>query len=169
LSPISVSTKPNPYSESINELRFFDLRIGGHLIPAILDTGAEFNVLNWDASVIPEIRRLKRKLRQDWEIQGANDVFDPAIRISVESMRAGRMVWSENKFIVMNFDHLDLLGASDKPLVIAGADLLGDRGFYMNFQTNEMWLAPDENLDRTDSSGPVGEMKEPGLRVIPGG
>ncbi len=148
-----VSLKPNPYSEADVGLHFFDLRVGNHLMPALLDTGAEFNVLNWNATVIPQIKQLKRRLRQEWELQGANDVFDPTSRVNVSDMRAERMIWDKSLFVIMSFDHLDLLGVKDKPLAIAGAGIFGRKSFYMNFRTDEMWFAPQQDT-KNESSQP---------------
>jgi len=141
-TPISLFKNPN--SEVDRNLHFFNLRVGQHLIPAILDTGAAFNVINWDATIIPELKRLKRKLRKNWQIQGAVDAFDPVVKVKAKGTRAGRTKWKENQFIVMNFDHLDGLGFNDKPLVIAGMDIFKRRSFYINFTSDELWIEPSE-------------------------
>jgi len=133
----------NPYSVLDKNLHFFDVRVGNHIIPAILDSGAEFNVINWNATIIPELRRLQRRLRQDWEIQGALGEFDPAVKIDVNYLRAGQMSWRKSQFIVMNFEHLDGLGFADKPLVVAGSGIFQSESFYLNFDTNQLWLRTD--------------------------
>ncbi|NNE58774.1 MAG: clan AA aspartic protease [Hellea sp.] len=130
----------NPHSALDKNLHFFDVRVGNHIIPAILDSGAEFNVINWEATIIPEIRRLQRRLRKDWEIQGALGEFDPAVKIDVNFLRAGQMSWRKSQFIIMNFDHLDGLGFADKPLVIAGSSIFQNQSFYLNFDSNQLWL-----------------------------
>ena len=133
----------NPNAIIDKSLHFFDIRVGNHLLPAILDTGAEFNVVNWAATEIPEINRLKKKLRQEWRVQGAVGDFDPAIRVKVNGLKAGSKEWGVNEFIVMNFSHMNTLGFDDKPLVIAGANLMGNNGFYISFDQNLLLLAPD--------------------------
>jgi len=133
----------NPRSLIDRDLHFFDIRVGNHLMPAILDSGSEFNVINWEASVIPELRRWKRRLKSEWEVQGAVGEFDPAMRITVKGMRAGQKRWGKNEFIVMNFDHMETLGYQDEPLVVAGSNIFGDNSFFINFASNEMWIKED--------------------------
>lgn len=139
-----VSLYENAEGRGKSALHFFDLRLGNHLLPALLDSGAEFNVMNWDTAIIPTINRLKRRLRKDWEIQGAVGEFDPAVRVKVKGMRAGRMDWGENDFIVMNFEHLKVLGFEDEALVVAGAGLFADKSFYINFTTNQLVFEPHD-------------------------
>ncbi len=137
----------NPNSELGKELRFFDLRVGNQLIPALLDTGSDFNIVNWQATQIPELKRLKRRLRQEWELQGASGVFDPAIKIDVKTLRAGQMRWGRKEFIVMDFDHLDGVGFKDEPVVIAGAPLLQGKRYYVDFKRQFIWFEPETKVN----------------------
>lgn len=139
---IPVKLMNNPNSEFGRELNFFNLRVGNHIFPALFDTGSEFNVINWQATQIPALKRLQRRLRKNWEIQGATGAFDPSVRIDVNALRAGQMRWSPKKFIVMNFDHLDGIGFKDKALVIAGSPLLKDKRFFIDFKRKTVWFEP---------------------------
>lgn len=134
---------------SDKNLHFFDLRVGGHLIPTVLDTGAEFNIINWDATIIPQLKRLKRRLVQEWEINGAIGDFDPAIKLDVTRMRAGRKRWQKNEFVIMNFDHMDSLGFADKPLAIAGMDIFARKSFYLDLAGDQILFPPDSNFPET--------------------
>ncbi len=147
---INIDLYHNPHATVDKNLHFFDLRVGNHLMPAVLDTGAEFNIINWQATTIPEIRRLKRRLRDEWEIQGAIGTFDPAVRIKVQGMKAGSKVWGMNDFIVMNFQHMDSLGFTERPLVIAGSKLLGEQSFYIDFALNQIRFQPDLNPSKAN-------------------
>lgn len=140
---VKINLYHNPNAVLQRNLHFFDLRVGNHLMPAVLDTGAEFNIINWDATKIPEIRRLKKQLRETWKVQGAIGTFDPAVRIKVNGMKAGPKRWGVHDFIVMNFKHMDGLGYEDKPLVIAGSKMLGERSFYIDFALNELRIEPE--------------------------
>jgi len=139
---VPVKLKHNPNSEFGQELNFFDLRVGNHIVPALFDTGSEFNVINWQATEIPALKRLKKRLREEWTIQGATGTFDPAVRIDVTALRAGRMRWTPKEFIVMDFDHLDGIGFKDKPLVIAGSPLFNGNRFYIDFKRQFVWFEP---------------------------
>lgn len=135
-----VNLFPNPFSEEDRDLHFFELRVGNFLFPAILDSGAEFSLMNWHVTQIPQIRRLKKRLRKEWEIQGALDKFDPAVKIKVADMRAGAKIWDTNEFIIMNFDHLDVLGIRDKPFIIAGANIFEEQSVFLDFENDKIWF-----------------------------
>ena len=131
---------PNPHSDDDKNLHFFNIRIGNHVLPAILDSGVEFNVINWQATIVPELKRLRRRLRQDWEMQGAVGTFDPTVRINVDGMRAGLKLWGRHQFIVMSFDHLDGIGFKNQPLIVAGAEIFSRKSFFIDFQNNRLWF-----------------------------
>jgi len=137
----------NPNGEFGNSLNFFNLRVGSHILPALLDTGSELNLINWNATIVPELNRLEKRLRMNWKIQGATGNFDPAVRIGVTSMKAGQMRWKNHEFIVMNFDHLDSIGFEGKPLVVAGMPVLAGQRFFVDFEQRTIWFEPkaDEN------------------------
>lgn len=139
----------NPHAVVDKNLHFFNVRVGDHLMPAIFDTGAEFSIVNWNASKIPTLRRLRRSLRESWEIQGAVGKFDPTAQVDVQRLRAGRMIWDNRKLVVMNFDHLDNIGFKDEPLVVAGIDLFQDKSVYLDFQENRLWIEQDTGLQPT--------------------
>lgn len=131
---------PNPHSDVDKNLHFFNIRIGNHVLPAILDSGVEFNVINWQATIVPELKRLRRRLLQDWEMQGAVGTFDPTVRINVDGMRAGLKLWGRHQFIVMSFDHLDGIGFKDRPLIVAGAEIFNRKSFFVDFKNDRLWF-----------------------------
>ena len=159
-----VSLFPNPFSEQDRDLHFFDLRVGNILFPAILDSGAEFSLMNWHVTQIPQIRRLKKRLRKEWEMQGALDKFDPAVKIKVYDMRAGAKFWDKNEFIVMDFDHLEVLGIKDKPIIIAGAQIFEDKRVFMDFEENKIWF---ESQPRKPRNGFGVTLQTPALPSVP--
>ncbi len=130
----------NPYSKLDKDLHFFDIRVGAHLMPAILDTGIEFNVISWNATIVPELRRLRRRLQEDWEFQGAIGNFEPTAKVNVVNMKAGLKRWEKSEFIVMTFDHMNAIGFKDRALVIGGIGLFEKRSFYLNFHDNRLWF-----------------------------
>jgi len=130
----------NPFIETEKKLHFFSLRVGQHLVSAILDTGAEFNAINWNATIIPELKRLRKRLKEDWEVQGAIGDFDPASRVVAHGIKAGRMKWDKHQFLVINFEHLASLGFDDAPLVIAGMPLFRNRSLFLDFENDFVWV-----------------------------
>jgi len=86
---------------------------------------------------------MKRRLRQNWELQGAVGEFSPRARVGVKQLKAGRMKWGAQEFIVLDFAHLDSLGFSDKALVIGGYPLFANRNVYIDFSQNKIWFEPE--------------------------
>ena len=85
-----------------------------------MDTGAQFNMMNWNINRFPKLRTIKRKLRRNWVLQGAVGSFKPVSRIKAENARAGQKFWPESEFLVFDFESLNVLGIDGKPFVIAG-------------------------------------------------
>lgn len=137
----------NPFLETETRLHFFNLRVGSHIIPALLDTGSEINLINWNATNIPELKRMRRRLFEDWSLSGAVGEFKPRARVNVKHLRAGQMRWEAHQFIVLDFDHLDSMGFSDEPMVIGGYPLLAGRNVYFDFAHNMMWIEPVSEPD----------------------
>ncbi len=147
-----IQLKPNPYSEVNYGLNFIELRIGNRLVPALLDTGSEFNIINWDSLHFPQLKAMRKRMREDWLIKGAIGEFDPVSQIKVENFRGGQKWWEERIFYVMNFDNLDILGIEQNPFVIAGGNLLAGNSFYLDFETQMLLIKPDD-YDRKVSLG----------------
>lgn len=144
---IAIDLFMNPFTDKEKRLRFFNLRVGNHLLPALLDTGSEYNLINWNATVIPELKRMKRRLRQNWELQGAVGKFSPQALVNVQQLKAGRVKWEQQEFFVLDFQHLNTMGFADRALVIAGYPLLADQDFYMDFNRNRIWIEPEPQTD----------------------
>lgn len=142
-----VELKPNPYLETDHGLHFIELRIGNRLIPALLDTGSEFNIISWDSLHFPQLRSMKRRMREDWLIKGAVGEFDPVSQVNVENFRGGQKWWEHRVFYVMNFENLEILGVDQKPFVIAGGNLLAGNSFYLDFDQAQLFVRP-EKFDR---------------------
>lgn len=138
-----VELEANPFFEDGRLLHFFKLRLGNSLTPALLDTGSEFNLMNWNTSRFPQLRAVKRRLRDTWVIEGATGQFDPVTKIRVEGYRAGQKFWKRDEFIVLDFNSLDILGIGGKPFVIIGASSLQGESYILDFQANRMAFAPN--------------------------
>ncbi len=122
-------------------LHFLEVRIADKLFIALLDTGSDINVINWESGrSVRQIRDLRRRLHDDWEYQGAVGKFDPIARVSVKNMRAGQKIWDQQEFFIMNTDSLEVMGVKTIPFAITGAPILQQQSFVMNFSQNELWL-----------------------------
>ncbi|MGB0907746.1 MAG: retropepsin-like aspartic protease [Maricaulaceae bacterium] len=138
----------NPFLEEDRLLHFMQIRVGDRATQALLDTGSEYSMINWNTARIPQLRRLRKRLRDAWELAGAIGAFEPISRVRVERFRAGQKYWDSHDFIVLDFETLTVLGIQDQPFVIAGADLLAKDSYLMDFENNEIRMAPSEGESR---------------------
>lgn len=141
---VPVDLISNPIEGAESRLRFFDLRIGNHKLPALLDTGSEVNLINWNATKIPEIRRMKKRLFENWKVKGAIGEFKPRAKVRVKYLRSGLMRWGASEFIVLDFDHLERIGLAEEPLAIGGFPMFYDRTVFIDFSSNQMWINNDQ-------------------------
>jgi len=133
----------NPFLEDGRKLHFFQLRLGNALTPALLDTGSQFNMMNWNTQRFPQLRAVKRKLRRNWEINGAIGTFKPVTKILSKNARAGQKFWGDNEFLVLDFKSLDVLGIDGKPFVIAGIPMMKEVAVLIDFENDRLYFAPD--------------------------
>ena len=134
-----------------HKLHFLETRINGKLIPALLDTGAEYSIMNWHSASYPEMKRRRKRLKEDWDIQGAVGEFSPKIRIRVSQIRSGQKRWFNKDFIVMDLDSLDVLGMRDEPYAIAGANLFAGETMVIDFERNYIAYQPQtEDVSSSD-------------------
>jgi len=135
----------NPFLEEDRLLHFMQIRVANIATQALFDTGSEFSLLNWNTARISELRRLRKKLRADWELAGAVGTFDPVSKINVKRFRAGQFTWNEHNFIVLDFKTLNVLGIGDQPFIIAGADIFKGKTYLIDFEKNEIRIQPDRS------------------------
>jgi predicted aspartyl protease len=134
-----------------HKLHFLETRLNGKLIPTLLDTGAEFSIMNWHTASYPEMKRRRKRMKEDWKIQGAVGEFSPKIKVRVTQLRSGQKRWFNKDFIVMDLDNLDILGMRDAPYAIAGANLFADETMVIDFERNYIAYQPrTEDVSSSD-------------------
>jgi len=138
-----VELTQNPFLKDDRELHFFQLSIGSTRIPALLDTGSQFNMMNWNTRRFPGLRAVERRLRKNWEISGAVGTFHPVTKIKSDSALSGEKIWGRHDFLVLNFESLDVLGIDGKPFVIAGMPMIDETGVLVDFENDRLYFAPD--------------------------
>lgn len=139
----SVELTRNPFLKDNRELHFFQLHIGSTRMPALLDTGSQFNMMNWNTQRFPGLRAIERRLKKNWEISGAVGSFQPITKIKSDSAQSGEKTWGRHDFIVLNFESLDVLGIDGKPFVIAGMPMIDETGVLIDFENDRLYFAPD--------------------------
>lgn len=148
-----VTLKPNPFLEDGRQLHFMDVRLGNALTPALLDTGSEFNLMNWNTSRFPQLRAVKSQLLKKWEIEGAVGTFQPVSKIRATDYRAGQKLFEGTEFIVLDFESLNVLGIEDNPFIIIGADALKNERYILDFERDKLIFAPTDEEREYKSRG----------------
>lgn len=138
-----VSLESNPFNENDHGLHFLNVRVGNYLIPALLDTGSEDNLMNWKGAQFPQLKRARKRLYDQWLQEGAVGSFEPSYSIRVKNLRSGQKFWDSSDFVVVNFDGLEILGIDDEPFLIAGAGLFAEQTFYLDFAQNVIRFKPE--------------------------
>ncbi len=138
MTPIPLSS--NPYRDVAPRLNFLTLSIKNKEIPALLDTGTDVHIINWHAATFVEAHALRAQLKWRWKLAGAVGEFKPVIRAHVNEVRSGGYKWQDVNMIIKDTDSLDIIGISDKPILIAGIEFFDNRNVYLDFKNNKLWL-----------------------------
>jgi len=143
--------KENPFQIDDRTLHFMEIRVDGRNTPAMLDTGAEFSAMNWPAATYAQAKPIRKRLREQWELQGAVGVFRPTARVRMDRIRGGQIFWDDKEFIIMDFDSLDVLGIDNKPFIIAGMNLFSEETIFMDFERGFLTIVPKSAEQKTRS------------------
>ena len=145
----------NPWGRDSKGLRFLRMRVNGHLAPALLDTGSAVSVMSYEFADWPEVRSARRRLRENWDLNGALETFRPRVQVEGVDLRAGNRVWFDESFIIKDLDTLEVIGARGEAFAIAGVNLLDEGSFYLDFAENLLVLpqVPDPRRTSRNASG----------------
>jgi len=78
---------PNPYPVEDYGLKFTGAKIGKSLIPAMFDTGANFSTISWNSVEGTRLEKEKKRLREEWVVQGAIGEFKPRMVVKLPQRR----------------------------------------------------------------------------------
>jgi len=137
-----IRLEDNPYPVDKFGLLFTYTQLGDLHIPTLLDTGANFSAINWMSVSDTSISKERRRLREEWVIQGSVGEFKPRMRVRLEETHIGGIKLKQHEFLVMNFDNFPVNKYGAYPLVIAGIDLMAGRDFTLDFANNYLYIAP---------------------------
>ena len=133
----------NPFKEDGRAFHFFEIELSGHPVPVLLDTGSEYNVMNWGVNDHPELKKVYDRLRRDWEYQGATGVFRPSIKMRANLIKSNEVIWQNMEFLVLNLDGLRILGMEDEFLSIASLNFFENEEFLIDFERDVIFVKPD--------------------------
>lgn len=130
----------NPYPVKDFGLIFTNTKFGDVKIPTLLDTGAGFTAMNWNIVKNTRIGGAKRRLREEWVVQGAVGDFKPRMRVVFDKLVIDGYVFRKHDLILMDFDQLPINNYGAYPLVICGIDIVGGEDFVLDLKNNNLYL-----------------------------
>lgn len=146
---VSVSLTEMPFGQDVYGLHFLELRVNGAQTYAMLDTGAEFNVMNWNFKNLWQLSIRKRSLRKEWEHNGSIGEFKPRGTANLEEIKSKDYSWIRQTFLVFDLNAFNSVGLQDRPLMIAGMPFLKDKTVLLDFEKDLMWI---QSLDKLQPS-----------------
>lgn len=163
----TVALTPNPYSQTGRSLRFMEMRVGGRVAPALLDTGASFNAMSYHFADFPQLRWMRETTKKRFKVEGALESYKPTLRVSAMDIRAGSRIWRDASFLVQDMDSLDVIGLRDRPFIIAGVGLLADETFFLDFEANVLRMPPSPSERNRERFAHHGHATASSARQVP--
>lgn len=130
----------NPYPGKDFGLMFTNTRFGDLLIPTMFDTGADFTAVSWNIVEGGKLGKEKRRLRDEWVVQGAVGEFKPKMRIVLDKFIVDGFLFRRQTLLIMDFDKLPINGYGQYPMVIAGVDLLDGHDFILDMKEWDLYV-----------------------------
>ena len=116
-----------------------NLEINKVVIPAILDLGAGFNLMNWRAASAIRVKpkgAMSRKV-----IYGAVEDARIVAGLDVEKLRVAGLHWRHRTFFISKFSIFEVLDLENKPAAIVGPGFFKDRDFVIDFVRNRLLIS----------------------------
>lgn len=134
----------NPYPVDDYGLKFTGAEIGKTLIPAMIDTGANFTTISWSSVDGTRLAKERKKLREEWVVQGAVGKFKPSMVIKLDKINIGGISLFKHEMLLVDFDEMQVNGNGQYPLIIAGIDLMGGRDFVLDLKNDALYVEPSD-------------------------
>ena len=126
------------------KLWFGETRFGDDIFPVLIDTGADFSVMNWPAALRRQnVDAVYQTLLDEWKIAGAVGEFRPSMALIVDNLVMGEHRWGAPRFIVLDLEALDNIGAHEEPMLIAGANMFWARRYVIDFAGEQLLIDPE--------------------------
>ena len=108
-----------------------NLQINKITIPAILDLGAGFNLMNWRAAQAIKVKprgAMSRKV-----IYGAVEDARIVAELEVAKLGVENLHWRRRTFFISKFSIFEVLDLENQPAAIVGPGFFKDRDFVIDF------------------------------------
>ena len=115
-----------------------DLYINGVTIPALLDLGASFNMMNWRAA--RAIRVSPMRARSKETVSGAVETEPVLARLEVDELKIKDLHWRNRTFLIAEFPVFEVLNLVNRPVAIVGPDLFNERDYVIDFVRNRLLI-----------------------------
>lgn len=115
------------------------IRIGGVDGWGLLDTGAQYTVLNPVFAERLGLTQASGRLREGGEIWGIDGRALPLSLAEVEDVKIGQWSWARQTLKVGAMPVFGRLGDASEPLAIIGWDWLADRSFAIDYGAQAVW------------------------------
>lgn len=135
-----IAMNEHPFKRDVLGLHFLELEVNGMETFALVDTGSEFNVMNWNFKRLRELRVKRRRLHKTWKVTGAIGEFKPQWAVILEGIKFGNRTWPHQLFAVYQLGLFDAMELEDKPLMIAGMPFFSGKTVLIDFAGDVMWI-----------------------------
>jgi hypothetical protein len=132
----SVPIEPVNIGDSRQPLYFFEIEIGGNVVPALFDLGAGLNMVN--PSAARDLRLLPRRLRDETVLSGVLESTPILARLGAQELRTAEIAWRNEELLIADAEIFSTLMHADRPLAIVGAGLFNQRDFVIDFVRNRL-------------------------------
>jgi len=143
----AVPIEPAPIGDSGASLYFLSATIDGRSMRALFDLGAGRNIMNWQAA--SALNSSVRKARGDESLSGVLESAPVLAWFRADEVTTARVRWNNERFVIADLDIFAKIMRGDRPLLMLGAGLFGQRDFIIDFARNRLLvkIAMDELTD----------------------
>lgn len=127
-----------PVGEGDASAYVIELNINGITIPALLDLGAGFNMMNWRAARALRVR--PNRAGNKGTISGALETEPVTAELVVSELRIKAIHWRNRTFMIADFDIFEFLNLNNRPVALVGPKLFQERDFVIDFERKRLLI-----------------------------
>ena len=135
-----------PFEQDAFGLYFMTVLINGRLTHALLDTGSDFNVMNWNFKHLWQLTVRRGRLLKEWQLSGALGEFDPQGAAILEGIQSADFTWPRQTFSVFDIEPFEASGFKDKPIMLAGMPFFSGRTVLIDFPHASLWMKDEPKI-----------------------
>lgn len=121
-------------------LYFLDLEINNTRIPAMLDLGVGFNIMNLAAAALLGLTPEQLRAHAQENVHGAIGASPDVFRVTIGAVTAGGLRWRNESFVIGDLPVFEILADPEQPVAILGTALFLRRDFVIDFSHSRLLL-----------------------------